>query len=213
MSYQRARSKEQIRERKDEIAAIALDIYDREGYSAVTFSAIARQSHLTRPAIYGYFRKTDDILVYALSKDFQAINADLAAQLAACSALDAEGFTEILHAVLMAHPRMLKMVSLHYAVMENGASDAALKAYKSDILKTIALLDAFIDRFFAPITPQKRLDFKFMFFSFVLSVYVLTHPSAKQMQAIKSNDPAFEFPGFEHLAHEGLKAVVATLEK
>ncbi len=212
MTFKRARTVEQVQARKDKIVKSALTIYDKQGYGAVNFAAVAKISGLSRPAIYSYFKNTNDILLYALSQDFIGINEYLEQKLKDTSTLDVDGFTQILYEGIMAHPRMLKMISLNYAVMENGSTDESLSSYKANILKTIALIHKFIDRFFSPISKEKRQDFLFMFFSFVLSVYVLTHPSKKQLNAIEKNDPEFKFPEFEHLSYEGLKAAVKMLE-
>ncbi len=213
MSFIRARTTEQILERKEKIVKSALKIYDESGYNAVNFSAIAKISGLSRPSIYSYFKNTNDILLYALSQDFIEINEYLDKKYKEIEQLDIDGFTVILYDGLMDHMRMLKMISLNYAVMENGSSDECLFTYKAHILKTIAHINRFVDKFFSPITREKRQDFLFMFFSFVLSVYVLTHPSQKQLNAIEKNDPDFRFPEFKHLSFEGLKAIVKMLEK
>ncbi len=212
MSFIRARTSEQILKRKEKIVESALSIYDKNGYGAVNFTAIAKSSGLSRPAIYSYFKNTNDILLYALSQDFININQYLEKSLKETEHLTIEEFTKILYKCLMDHPRMLKMISLNYAVMENGSTDESLFAYKSHIIKTIALINKFIDRFFSSVTKEKRQDFLFMFFSFVLSVYVLTHPSQKQLNALEKNDPNFTFPEISHLSYEGLKAIVKMLE-
>lgn len=213
MAFIRARTPEQILMRKDKIVDSTLMIYDSIGYGGVNFSAIAKQSGLSRPSIYSYFKNTNDILLYALGSDFDELNAYLEQELSKHQELDCEGFTKILHSGFMAHPRMLKMLSLNYTVMENGASYEALVDYKARTIRTFSLIIRFIDRFFPPRSKEQTRDFVFMLFSFMLSVYVLTTQTDKQLKAVSQCDERLEFPECSHLSYEGLKAIVATLEK
>ncbi|MCR5085354.1 MAG: TetR/AcrR family transcriptional regulator [Succinivibrionaceae bacterium] len=211
MAFKRARTEEQVAERRERIVEIALSIYDRDGYSAVTFSAISRRAGLTRPALYGYFRNPNDILVHALGRDFGEIDRYLRERVAGLVSLDTAGLALIIHDALMAHPRMLKMLSLNYSVLENGCTEAALTAYKGQVLGAIATFNQILDRFFPHSAGTGRVDLEFVLFTFITSVYILTHPSDKQLRAIHANDPSFAFPGFEHLCEVGLRTILASL--
>ena len=95
--FKRARSPEQILLRKDKIVKCALHIYDRKGYSEVNFCALSKLTELSRPAIYAYFKNTDDILLYGLGQDVDDLNNYLDNKFRSCRSLDNEGFTKILH--------------------------------------------------------------------------------------------------------------------
>ncbi len=211
MTFKRARSKEQVEERTMKIVASALLLYDRDGYQAVTFKDISELTGITRPAIYSYFKNPDEILLCALGHDFDALNSGLGFEYERHNTLDDQEFAKILYDEFIKYPRMLKMLAINYSVIEVGASDEALFIFKSKIMQTFRLLGQYLEKFFMHITKARREDFCFIFFSFLSSVYILTHPSAKQSIAIKRNDSTFNVPSFEHLFFEGIRMITRSL--
>lgn len=211
MTFKRARTKEQFAERKERIVEIALKLYDESGYAAVSFSTISNLTSFTRPAIYSYFKSPDDVLLYALGREFSQINEVLARRLDEFSALTADEFAKLLHESFVAHPRLLKMLSINYSIIENGCTDEDLAAFKSVIMQTFSLIGSYVEKFFENVTEEKKTDFEFMVMTYMASVYTLTHPSAKQTVAIKVNNDSFKVPEFEHLCLEGLKAFTRSL--
>lgn len=212
MSYQRARTPAQVAQRKEQIAGIALEIYDTQGYQAVTFSAIAAQSNLTRPALYTYFENTDDILLHALGLEFEEVNLQLETSLKQRGSLTTAELAQLINEALAPHPRLLKMLSLNYSVIENGSSAQQLCAFKAKIMRTFSLLGQYVEQFFPGVDETRKVEFEFIVFSFISSVYILTHPSPKQLQAIAANDAAFTVPPFERLCLQGLMAITRALD-
>jgi len=213
LTFKRARTQEQFQERKDRIVSIALDLYDRDGYAAVTFSTISKITSITRPALYSYFKNPDDILLYALGRDFIELNGYLESELDRHATIDESSFAEILYKGISASPRMLKMLSINYAVIEIGSSDEKLIEFKSYIMKTFDILGKYVEKFFPHVNEQRKVNFEFIIFSFISSVYILTHPSEKQIMAIAKNSTSFKVPSYEDLCYEGLLDIITALNK
>ena len=103
-------------------------------------------------------------MLYGLGPDVDDLNNYLDNKFRSCQNLDTEGFTKILHEGFISHPRLLKMISLNYAVTENGASFEALVAYKTKIMKTIALIIRFVDSFLCQLRKSSVQIFFYAFF-------------------------------------------------
>ena len=68
MEFLRARSKEEMDSRQEEIVNACDILYERLGYDGVNFKAIAELTSISRPAIYNYFRTKDEILLALLKR-------------------------------------------------------------------------------------------------------------------------------------------------
>ena len=77
MSFQRARSENQIQDRIQEIIDATSSIYNSVGYEGLNFSAISEYTKFTRPNIYKYFNTKDEILLVILKEEFQSFIASL----------------------------------------------------------------------------------------------------------------------------------------
>ena len=212
-SFKRARTKEQFEERKEKIVSIAMDLYDKDGYGAVNFSTISKLTNFTRPAIYSYFKNPDDILIYVLGKDFCSLNRYLEDKLESTDSLGVAEFTDVIYNGIISYPRMLKMLSINYSIIELGCTEDELITFKSYIMRTFELLGLYVSKFFSHVSEEQKVDFEFLIFTFISSVYIITHPSERQTKAIKRNNDTFTVPAFEHLCKEGIKAIVKTLAK
>ena len=71
MSFQRARSEDQIQDRIQEIIDATSSIYNSIGYDGLNFSIISEYTKFTRPNIYKYFKTKDEILLVILKDDFK----------------------------------------------------------------------------------------------------------------------------------------------
>ena len=63
VAERREREKQQ---RKDQAIRAAMEIYDEEGYYAITMEKIAERSELSRAALYLYFKNKDEIFISAI---------------------------------------------------------------------------------------------------------------------------------------------------
>ena len=66
MGFKRARKKEQIENRRQEILCAAEQLFNHGGLDDVTFSHIAKQVSFTRQTIYTYYQTREEVLVASL---------------------------------------------------------------------------------------------------------------------------------------------------
>ena len=68
MRFQRARKKEQIVSRRQEILCAAEQLFNEGGLDNVTFSHIAKQVSFTRQTIYTYYQTREEVLLDLLGQ-------------------------------------------------------------------------------------------------------------------------------------------------
>ncbi len=61
------RRKREKQHRKEQAIQAAMEIYDEEGYYAITMEKIAERSELSRAALYLYFKNKDEIFISAVN--------------------------------------------------------------------------------------------------------------------------------------------------
>jgi AcrR family transcriptional regulator len=66
MTFQRARSREQIEQRKAALLNAAADLLAKRGYDKVTLDAISRHAGITKASTYRYFESKEDIYLHLL---------------------------------------------------------------------------------------------------------------------------------------------------
>lgn len=60
------RRKREKQQRKEQAIDAAMEIYDKEGYHAITMDKIAERAELSRAALYLYFKNKDEIFLSAI---------------------------------------------------------------------------------------------------------------------------------------------------
>ncbi|MBR1604740.1 MAG: TetR family transcriptional regulator [Alphaproteobacteria bacterium] len=71
------RTKEEAEQTRKDILQAALNMFCEKGYTATTLDEIAKSIHLTKGAVYWYFRNKPDILKALIIEDFEATRAQL----------------------------------------------------------------------------------------------------------------------------------------
>lgn len=72
MAWQRARTDEKKRERRDAIYAAAFTLLKRHGYESVSFNSIATQAGFTKSNLYRYYSSREEIFLSIFSDLFEA---------------------------------------------------------------------------------------------------------------------------------------------
>ena len=60
------RRKREKNERRESILRAAIEVYDKEGYHAITMEKIAETAELSRATLYLYFKTKDEIFIHAI---------------------------------------------------------------------------------------------------------------------------------------------------
>lgn len=195
MSFQRARTKAQINNRRDEILYACDYIYEIGGYDAVTIKAIAEQTSFSRPSIYTYFSTKEEIILGLLQKEYENWNEDLQNAFFTQTNKTKEHFCNLLTDSLMKHEKLMRLQNNALTIIENSASDKKLVEFKCTAFKTANTLKEAVLYFFPDADSQDVFSFINMFFAYIHGLYPLANPTKKQANAMKlagySGKPVF----------------------
>jgi TetR/AcrR family transcriptional regulator len=130
----RARRTEDKQQRQDDILAAALRLFDLRPYNSIRMDDIAREAGLAKGTLYLYFATKEEVF---LALETIEIGAWLDE---ATLALDAIGtqvppelFVRFFLAGILGRPRLLRLLSLLHAVLEQNASAASITRFKLDL--------------------------------------------------------------------------------
>ena len=132
----RARRPEHKAERRKTILVAAGDLFEREGLTGLTLSALAREAQLTKSNLYTYFESVEHVMLTLALQDWAGFVATLEAELADVSrtrpgseerpAAVAAGWTR----ALLRHPRFCSLLSVLTTVIQKNVSLDTLINFK-----------------------------------------------------------------------------------
>lgn len=185
MSFQRARTEEQINKRRDEILAACNEIYEKEGYDAVTIKAIAERTSFSRPSIYTYFSTKEEIILGLLQQEYENWAKDLQDIFLRQKERTKANFCSLLTDSILRHEKMLKLQSSALTIIENSTSDEKLVAFKRTMFQSIHVVKDVTLYFFPDTTEDTVYSFIHMFFAYIHGLYPMAHPTPKQSEAMR----------------------------
>ena len=212
MTFQRARTKEQIERRKEEILVAASTIYNEVGYEGLNFSSISEYTKMTRPSIYKYFNTKEEILLILLKKDLISYIASLINSFTLNRLYSLKEITNIWTNNLMEHQRLLQLYSILYTIIEKNVSVESLAAFKKDILTSQSSLFHLVSQLF-PRSEKKQIE-NFLYTQLILAfgLYPMSKLSKIQLTAIELADVDYTPPDFQTYYSEYFYQIIYCLE-
>ena len=129
MPWQRARSDEQIEQREATILQAAADLFETARYDEITLVMIGKKADFTRSNLYRYFKTKEEIFLRLLEQDVKAWQQRVAMTLEKESVTSAN-FVDHWLPLMMENPRLLRLFDILSTVLEENASDDAIKRFK-----------------------------------------------------------------------------------
>jgi TetR/AcrR family transcriptional regulator len=130
--WERARRQEQIEYRIQEILTATARLFDQHRYEEISLAAIGQEAGFTRSNLYRYFSVKEDIFLRLLQNELSQWHRTLR-ELLVQPDLDPARCAECWIASLFQHPRLLRLLTLLYTLLEPQASLEALCAFKQAI--------------------------------------------------------------------------------
>lgn len=193
MDFQRARTKEQIDSRQEEIIAAADRIYKSDGFDAVHFKSIAELTSFSRPTIYNYYNTKEEVLLDVLKREYLAWLDGLAdwEETGRESPL-----SHFLSESLKGRENFLRLLSVDYTRIELGSSVEKLTEYKQSIQPVYRKVKEIVDASFPDASEEQRDDYSLAVFGLMGGLFPLLHLSEKQKTALAEASPDTKVPGF-----------------
>ena len=202
-------SKELETERREEIVDACEKLHGSAGFGATTLKDIARETSMSRPSVYNYFRTKEEIFLALFAREYDRWNAALARLLARPGAPDDAALADALARTLRGRGILLRLLSMNLYDMEAGSRVENLTAFKRSYGESIRLVRAILARFRPGMSPTAREAFLWAFFPFLFGVHPYTAVTPKQRAAMTAAGVDFPTVGAEALVRSFVLALLS----
>ena len=211
MDFVRARTKEQISNRQEEIIQACDALFEQGGYEEVNFKAISEMTSFTRPSIYNYYKTKDEILLDLLTRELLEWQDSLLGTLQTIQEMSKEEYCNFLTQTLVANDKMLKLFSHLFTTFEKNSGIDKLVHFKKEMMKVMKTVLTSVEQYFPNATVEHRTIFVSALFSYVLGLYPMSHLTPKQMEAISLSEIEYVAPDFEYMCNQGIRLLLSDL--
>ena len=170
--------------RRAEIIDACEKLYREVPFKDITVGMIAEHTTFTRASVYNYFKTKEEIFLALLEREYGLWNESLTAILEGPE-LDATGFAEALASSLDGRGQMLKIMSMNHYDLEGSSRHEPLVAFKREYGRSLALVEACLERFFPDMDESDRRDFVYTFFPMMFGIFPYTVVTDAQRAAMQ----------------------------
>lgn len=211
MNFERARTKEQIQSRQEEIINACEKLFDKFGYEGVNFKAISELTSFTRPSIYNYYKTKDEILLDLLRREMEKWERQLSETLANNKSMSKIEYASFITDTLIKQNKMMKLFSILFTTLENNSSTEKLAEFKKKIMDLQSTFYESLSQYFPNASPENKMVFGTAFFSYILGLYPMTHSSQKQLDAINLAEIDYVAADFKDMCYRGILLLMSDL--
>lgn len=184
MTFQRARKKEQIEDRRREILTAAERLFNEGCLEDVTFSRIAKDVSFTRQTIYTYYQTREEVLLDLLSAKLKEFYESIDQLFPPGKLFTRDEFCYRVAHHFIEHKATLRLFSLRHTVLEENVRYENLVAFNRIMLKIFPTVKNIL-RQQCPGTDDTTFDtFTFTMISYFASIYPILAPHPNQLKAI-----------------------------
>jgi AcrR family transcriptional regulator len=123
MTFQRARSTEQIAQRKTALLNAAAELLAQRGYDKVTLRAISKHAGITKASTYRYFESKEDIYLHLLIENCSEWLVALEKALAPMAEKgDVKTVSEIIVRSMTQRPKLWNLMAVATSILQHNVS-------------------------------------------------------------------------------------------
>ena len=210
MGRVRARTDEELEARRNDILQSAREQIMTMDYDAITLATIAEKTSISRPSMYHYYEKKEDVFIDLMIEEYKEITQAMETLLK--RRMPRERFCKRLSTILWEHQLLLKLLSLQLPVWRTEYSDESLKRFVDETDPYQKLLRDILLKQFPDATDEQRNMFRIQFSVYCNSLYVIEHLPVSQMAAMEERKVFDSIPKGEDICYEGLLLLSAVME-
>lgn len=211
MDFQRARTKEQIGCRVDEILNACADLYSELDFEEITLKMISDRTSLSRTTMYGYYKTKEEIFLDLLNREYLSWNDALSAAVSKKPIDGREAFAKMVADSLHDKNIFLRLLSIQQTIIERNSSEEQLIRFKTESGVIFHTLEQGLKKAFPKAEKELRDQFVVQLLIYLLGFYPFTHPTRKQLTSLRAagiempeiNSAKLLYNGIYHLT-EGL---------
>lgn len=195
--FQRARTKEQIESRKNEIVNACAALYSKGGMDAVNFKAISEMTSFTRQSIYNYYKTKEEVLLDLLKREQIVWKDDMYEAMAEYAVLSKEDYALLMTSIFSDHGIMLELTGMLFNVIERNCRLEKLVEFRENSYDVYHILMVSVAKYFPAFPRESHQAFASTIFAFAIGLYPMNHMSKKHLEAERMADAFYVYP--EHL--------------
>lgn len=209
MTFKRARTDEQINVRRDEILRVCAILFDQGDLEDIHFKAISEMTSFARSTIYKYYATKEEILLDLLLEEIKNWSKEVES-IRDKAVITKADFSKALTQTYVKNYRLLRLLSLLNTSLEKNSSLEKLVDFK---LKFVVYLEKFyqtIKHFFPDSRDENIQMFIFTSSSLIVGLYPMSHPTDKQLAAMKEANYHQEL-NFDQVCEKAIYMLLAEL--
>ena len=184
MTFQRARKKEQIEDRRREILTAADRLFNEGCLEDVTFSRIAFFNATASTAIYTYYQTREEVLLDLLSAKFKEFYESIDQLFPPGKLFTRDEFCRRVAHHFIEHKATLRLFSLRHTVLEENVRYENLVAFNRIMLQVFPTVKHILRRQ-CPASSDETFDtLTFTLIPYFASIYPILEPHPNQLKAI-----------------------------
>lgn len=171
LSFQRARTDEQIQIRKAEILCACFELYKKGGFEAVNFKAISEMTSFTRQSIYNYYKTREEALLDMLLYEHRIWFEHIKTVTENTESMTKEEYARFISKSFMEHGLMLELTSLLINVLKNSSRPEKMTEFGKAGADSYNLLLSSVSKFIPELSFEAHCTFTSSVISLALGVY------------------------------------------
>lgn len=178
-------AEERITARREEIVDACEKLYQTKSFKEVAIKEIGEVTTFTRTSVYNHFQTKEEIFLGLLKREYDLWVCDLERIIEDHESMTNDGIADSLAKSLEPRVRLLKLVSMNLYDMEDNSRLENIVELKTAYKKSMNAVGDILAKFRPDLSSDRRLNFVFVFFPFVLGVYPYAFSTEKQIEAMK----------------------------
>lgn len=186
----RARRPEQKEDRRRQIKDAARAVFDGgAAFSAITMADVAARAGLAKGTGYLYFPTKEALFLDVLVDELEEWFAALVPAVLAAEGPDA--VARVVTGTLLARPRLLELLSLLHAVLEQNLDSASARAFKTFLADRMVAVDAALAPAFPGFGPGDVARLLLRLHALVVGLVGMSRPPPVVAEALAAPELAF----------------------
>lgn len=211
MKCQKVKKESLVVNRQQEIIRACEELYETMEYEDISIKEIAKSTSICRSNIYNYYQTKDEIFLDILEKDYLSWMEDIKDRMTGEEEPGRESYCRNIAATAALHPRLLKLMSVHYITIEKNCSLEKLTAFKYAIHPFQETMEEILRIYFPKAPREKIQNFLFLLLSLIQGLYSMTSLCEKQVRAMQEVDPDYQMPDFTTALYQALYILTSDL--
>ena len=178
----RARTADEVQERKKAILAACEELCSRFEYDEITLKEISQHTALSRTSMYSYYQRKEEVFLDLLKEKCREWAAAMEEAFLCREKLTQEDFCVIYSEILCRSELTLKLLSLNITAIEKNCSLDAVLSFRQAEEKIYTVLLGVFRKIFPAVSEEALSGLLTQITAYIYGLYPVTHLSPKLLE-------------------------------